>query len=493
MSNNDPFAEPDDHERTVIRPNPGGKRPMPAPAQPQGYGGGGQGGGYGGGGQGGGGNQTYGTQAPGPEASQAMGVPASSGSQQRGNAEANAITMTGVNQLVAIATPLLSLVSRIRNRAQHMDPEKLRQSVMGEVRAFENAALKAGEDAQKVKVARYALCATIDDVVLNTPWGEQSSWAMQSMVGTFHRETVGGDRFFDLLARLEQDPGTNIDLLEFLYMCLSLGFEGRLRVENGGQDRHMQIRNSLARIIRGQRGEFERDLSPHWKGVVRPYKQLSAWTPVWVAIGMTAALLALTFAGFTYLLNQNSGMVLAEVAALNTGVTPTLLRPNKVTPPPPPPQQQPQAEVEKLATLTTFLAPEIKQGVVAVSQKSNTIDVRVSGTGMFASGSDKLSKEFMPIVTRVAEALKDQKGNIVVAGYSDSSPIGSGRFKSNQELSQARADAVMKIIAPIVGDPTRIIAEGHGEKDPIADNATKAGRSANRRIEILAVKSSEGN
>ena len=285
MANNDPFAEPDDNERTVIRPNPGGKRPA-APAG-QSYGGGGQGGG----------TQTYGTQAPQAEASQALGVPASA---QRGAPEANAVAMTGVNQLVAIATPLLSLVSRIRNRAQHMDPEKLRQSVMAEVRSFENATLKAGEDAQKVKVARYALCATLDDVVLNTPWGEQSSWAMQSMVGSFHRETVGGDRFFDLLARLEQDPGTNIDLLEFLYMCLSLGFEGRLRVEAGGQDRHLQIRNSLARIIRGQRGEFERDLSPRWKGVLRPYKALSAWKPVWIAIGATAAILALTSAAMRF-------------------------------------------------------------------------------------------------------------------------------------------------------------------------------------------------
>ena len=484
MSNNDPFAEPDDHERTVIRPNPGGKRPAPAAAPSPGYGGGGQGGGYA--------NQTYGSQPPMAEPSQAMGVPASAAAQ-RAATEASAIAFTGVNQLVAIATPLLSLVSRIRNRAQHMDPEKLRQSVMGEVRAFENAALKAGEDAQKVKVARYALCATLDDVVLNTPWGEQSSWAMQSMVGTFHRETVGGDRFFDLLARLEQDPGSNIDLLEFLYMCLSLGFEGRLRVENGGQDRHLQIRNSLARIIRGQRGEFERDLSPRWKGVLRPFKQLSAWTPVWIAIGTTAALLALTFAGFTYLLNQRSTAVLTEIAALDAGVAPTLLRPNKVTPPPPPPQQQPKAEVDKLAQLSSFLAPEIKAGQVVVLTQGNTVDVRVTGKAMFASGSDQLSKDYLTVVGRVAEALKDEKGHIVVAGYSDSSPVGAGRFKSNQDLSQARADAVLRIISPVVGDPSRIIAEGHGEKDPIADNKTKEGRAANRRIEILVVKAGEGN
>src|SRR5690606_1771640 len=154
--------------------------------------------------------------------------------------------------LIACATPLFALIGRIRNRAQHVDPDKLRQSVVAEVRAFESRALSAGVDPQQVKVARYALCATLDDVVLNTPWGGASNWALQSMVGTFHRETVGGDRFYDLLARLEKDPAANIDLLEFLYICLSMGFEGRLRVEDRGSDKHLQIRNSLSRIIRGQ-------------------------------------------------------------------------------------------------------------------------------------------------------------------------------------------------------------------------------------------------
>ena len=466
MATNDPFAEPDDNERTVIRPNPGGKRPTPgvSPQAPQNYG-----------------QQNYGQQQPSP--GPAMGIPQSA-ARTSGGTDANAIAITGINQLCALATPLLSLVSRIRNRAQHMDPEKLRQSVMAEVRGFENDALKAGEDAQKVKVARYALCATIDDVVLNTPWGEQSPWAMQTMVGTFHRETVGGDRFYDLLARLEQDPGTNIDLLEFLYLCLSLGFEGRLRVENGGQDKHLQIRNALARIIRGQRGEVERDLSPHWKGVLRPYQALSAWRPVWIALGASAAIMALTYGGFAWALGRQSNAVLTQIAAIDSGEVATMLR--RAPPPPPPPPQK--EEVDHVAQISSFLAQEIKDGVVTVFQKGNTMTIRLAGVGMFGSGSDALKEVFIPTINRVGEALKDEKGHVVIVGHSDSSKIGGGRFKSNEQLSQARADAVLKMLAPLVGDPSRIIAEGHGDKEPIADNATKEGRATNRRIEILVVK-----
>ncbi len=468
MANKDPFAEPDDSERTVIRPNPGGKRPTPgvAPQAPQ---------------------QSYAPQQdyapqqndPGP----ATGIPAAAAPRATGN-DANTIAMTGMNPLTALATPLLSLVSRIRNRAQHMDPEKLRQSVMAEVRGFENAALKAGQDAQKVKVARYALCATLDDVVLNTPWGEQSVWAQQSMVGTFHRETVGGDRFFDLLARLEQDPGTNIDLLEFLYMCLSLGFEGRLRVEAGGQDKHLQIRNSLARIIRGQRGEVEHDLSPRWKGLLRPYQALSAWRPVWIALGATAAIMALTFGGFAFALGQRSSAVLDQIAAIDTGEVATMLRRAPPPPPPPPPKQ----EVDKVAQISSFLAPEIKEGIVTVFEKGNTLTIRLSGTGMFGPGSDALTKTFVDPINRVGQALKDEKGHIVIAGHSDSTKVSNARFKDNDALSLARATTVLKMLLPIIGDPTRIIAEGHGDKEPIGDNKTKDGQAANRRIEILVVR-----
>ncbi|MFC6639973.1 type IVB secretion system protein IcmH/DotU [Sulfitobacter sediminilitoris] len=254
MSEEDPFAEPDDTDKTVIRPNPGGRRTAtlnPAPAAaPQA-------------------TSATSTEPMATPAVDAVGIPASASparaSKKDGPQEIEMV-LTGMNQLTACAAPLFSLVSRIRNRAQHMDPDKLRSSVVAEVRAFENRALQAGVPAQTVKIARYALCATLDDVVLNTPWGGQSSWGLQSMVGTFHRETVGGDRFYDLLARLEKEPASNLDVLEFIYMCLSLGFEGRLRVEQGGPDKHLQIRAGLARIIRGQRGDVERDLSPHWEG-----------------------------------------------------------------------------------------------------------------------------------------------------------------------------------------------------------------------------------
>ncbi|EAQ25770.1 type IVB secretion system protein IcmH/DotU [Roseovarius sp. 217] len=460
MSDNDPFAEPDDADRTVIKPNPGGRRPATVTPQAQ--------------------LQATPDLGSAPTG-QATGIPTAKG----GNTEPSMDQgMTGMNRINAAAATLFSLVSRIRNRAQHMDPEKLRRSVVAEVRGFEARALQNGVDAQDVKIARYAICATLDDVVLNTPWGGQSIWAQQSMVGTFHKETVGGDRFYDLLARLEKEPGKNIDLLEFLYMCLALGFEGRLRVEQQGSDKHLQIRAGLARIIRGQRGVIEKDLSPRWKGIDQPHKVLSLWKPVWITSATVAILLTAAFMTLSWLLNRSTDRVLGQLSVLDTGQVAELLRRAPPPPPPPPPND---GQIERVKG---FLEAEIREGIVEVFQDQSTITVRLTGSGMFGSGSDQLQPAFDTPLSRVANALNDAEGPIIIVGHSDNVPIKSSRFPTNMHLSLARAESVMRTLSTQIDDKARLKAEGHADKDPIADNGTSEGRAKNRRIEVVLIRKS---
>lgn len=471
MADDDPFAEPEDGERTVIVPNPGGRRagvaapaaiPAAAPAAAPVA-------------------APVAARAGAGEPASPAPAPAAPSADPGGDARL-AAGMTGMNPLNAAAATLFALVSRIRNRAQHPDSAALRRSVVAEVRGFEARALKAGVDPQAVKVARYAICATLDDVVLNTPWGGTSIWAQQSMVGTFHRETVGGDRFYDLLARLEQDPGRNVDLLEFLYMCLSLGFEGRLRVAQGGADRHVEIRAGLARIIRNQRGAVEAGLSPHWAGVDRPHRNLSRWKPFWIAVAACVALLTVAFTGLSYALSGSTERLRGQLSVLDPGTPAALERraPPVVIPAPP-------SNVE-LDRVSGFLEEEIAEGIVNVFQDNNTITVRIAGSGMFGPGSDSLNPDFVVPLNRVAAALDGTEGPVIVAGHSDSSPINNARFKSNAALSLARAETVRKRLAEQLADGDRLSAEGRSDAEPIADNATVEGRALNRRIEIVLVR-----
>ncbi len=456
MNRDDPFAESGDDERTVIRPSPGGAQPA-QPQQPQ---------------------QQPAQQAA-PQAQRGPGAGAAL-------AEVDVAASAGLNPLAAAAAPLLALVSRIRNRAQHGNVPALRDRVISEIKAFEQRALQASQPAQSVRIARYALCATIDDVVLNTPWGGQSVWATQSMVGTFHKETHGGERFFDLLTRLEQEPSKNRDLLEVLYLCSSLGFEGRYRVEERGFERLLSVRDALAKLIRAHRGPLERDLSPRWRGLEAIYKPLSAVLPVWIIAVATASLLALAYAGLAWALNGDTERLQGQLAALGADATVKLER---VAPPPPPPPPPPPQLVTQIKRVTTFLKPEVAEKKVTVFEDTSTITVRMRGEGMFGSGSDRIKDEFLPLIIRVAKSMNVEPGSIIVAGHSDNVPIRSSRFPSNMHLSLARAQAVADLIKRQLEDKSRIRAEGRADREPIAKNNTAEGRSRNRRIEVILVKS----
>src|SRR6185436_11656412 len=90
-----------------------------------------------------------------------------------------------------------------------------------------------GEDL--ISAASFALCALLDESASSTPWG--AGWANRGLLAERHPGTAGGERFFELLEKGSTDPATNLALLEFLHVCLALGFEGRYRgAANGAQD-----------------------------------------------------------------------------------------------------------------------------------------------------------------------------------------------------------------------------------------------------------------
>lgn len=478
MAGNTPPYD-DDPARTVIVPNPGGRRARPSPSSsaapvPDPH-----------------------TTASGPfdrppaaatAPSEAFGVPQSAvTAPQQADAGPSAAALTGMNTLNANAATLFSLVSRVRSRSQSMDVERLHASAVAEIRNFEARSIKAGIEPQQVRVARYAICATLDDVVLNTPVGSNSNWAQRSLVGTFEKETVSGDRFYQMLQRLQQNPGQNLDLLEFVYMCLTLGFEGRLRVEQGGPDKHLALRKSLATTIRNNRGDVEHALSPHWSGTQVPFKQRSLWLPVWIALGSVAAVLGVIFFALSALLWSDTDRLMGSMLAINDGPAPALERRAPPPPPPPPPPPEVEAPIQRLSA---FLQPEIAAKLLTVFEDANTVTVRLNGAGMFAPASDALQQEFREPLERVAKALNGETGRVIIAGHSDNVPINTARFPSNLHLSLARAKSVMEEMAGWMEDPARISAEGRSDREPIASNETQEGRAENRRIEVILVKGS---
>jgi len=134
----------------------------------------------------------------------------------------------------------------------------------------------------------------------------------------------------------------------------------------------------------------------------------------------------------------------------------------------------------------------ISSGKLQVEIRKGRMIVKMSDKILFDPGKDQIKKEgqqAMMEVTKILASLPDRVYQ--VAGHTDNIPIRSRRFKSNWELSTARAVNVVKFMAENGIDAKRLSAAGYSEYDPVGDNSTDEGRMLNRRIEITLMPSIE--
>jgi type VI secretion system protein ImpK len=232
-------------------------------------------------------------------------------------------------------------------------------------------------------------------------------------------------------------------------------------------------------------------LSPQWRGIAAAAKPLARRIPIWAVALATLLIASVSYVSFAFALSNSSEISFAELFGLPPRGT--VVVPRTAPPPPTPLAAPPQVAVSSgLADkLKTFLAPEIKAGLVTVFQDAQTITVRLAAAQMFGSGQATLNNSYVPLLNKIGDALNDEKGNVIINGYTDNQPIHTPRFPSNFELSQARADAVMDVLKTRVKDTKRLTAKGLGQADPIAPNTTEDGRRQNRRTEIVLVRTSD--
>jgi type VI secretion system protein ImpK len=389
----------------------------------------------------------------------------------------------GTSPLVAAAAPLLQLLARLRNTLNQPDPNDLRERAVRAIHTFEQRARDLGIPIEQVQRAHYALCASLDDAVLNTPWGSTGVWAARSLVSTFHQEVRSGERFFELLGQMRQHPGRFLPVIELMYLCMSLGFQGQYRLSPRGPAELDRLREETYALIVRQRPAAEPDLSPHFAGLAAPYRPLRPTIPVWVVGSAALAAIAALFAWLLLSINAASDKLFASMLEVPPTHMPQLARAAPVEPLPPP-------ILPAVDPLCAFLQPEVDQGLVTVLCTQQSPVVRVRNRGMFAPGSAIVDPRFIPLLSKIGQALGKEQGNVQVIGYTDNQPIlHNVEFPSNFRLSVARAEAAKIILGNTIGNPSRLVAEGRGEADPITSNATLEGREQNRRIEIVLHRS----
>jgi type VI secretion system protein ImpK len=417
---NDPFAQFDEG-RTFVKPNPGGRGASPRSFEP----------------------------AREPEV-----APDHSAIDQ------------GLNPLVALANRLLLLVPPLRATRHVDDPVTLRNALAQGIRDFATQAAAAGIAPERVMAARYVLCTMIDEAAADSPWGS-GVWSQHSLLTMFHNENWGGEKVFQLMARLAEKPEANRDLLELIYCALVLGFEGRYRVIDNGQAQLEAVRDKLAQIVKQQRGDYAPALAEHWAVQQQKRRRTLSWLPLAATASLVLLLLVLSYLGLSFSLGRQSDPVFAQIQSLRL--------------PPPLPTT---IQIAAKPRLAQFLQSDVKAGTVSVRDEIDRSVVTLRGDGLFAPASATLVPEREALLARVADALAQVGGNVLVTGHTDSQPIRSARFPSNWHLSEERARSVRDLLVARKVDAARIRAEGHADGEPLVSNDTPANRAMNRRVEI---------
>lgn len=421
---NDPFAQLDE-ARTFIKPNPGGRPAAPRPADAR----------------------EPAAEPPAPD--------------------------TGLNPLVAAASRLLLLVPQLRQTRHVDDPAALRNALAQGIREFVTQASAAGIAPERVMAARYVLCTMLDEAASDTPWGSTGGsdvWGRNSLLTMLHNEASGGEKVFQLMARLAERPDANRDLLELIYSAIALGFEGRYRVVPNGRAQLEAVRDKLAQILKQQRGPYAPALAQHWQGQTVRRRVALSWLPLAAVAALAALVLVVAHLLFATSLADQSDPVFAQIQGLRL---------------PPPVEQQVQAAPKP--RLAQFLQSDIKAGLVAVRDDVDRSIVTVRGDGLFAPASATLVSDREALMSRIGQALSLVGGQVLVTGHTDNTPMRSARFPSNWHLSEERARTVRELLIANQVPPERITSEGRAESEPVAANDTPANRAQNRRVEVTLI------
>ncbi|QUL36785.1 type IVB secretion system protein IcmH/DotU [Erythrobacter sp. JK5] len=377
------------------------------------------------------------------------------------------------NPMMAHAAPVLAMAAALQSGRWQISIGEFHRRAREAIGKFESAIQPIYSEGVRQR-AKYAVCATIDDIAQNLPGvgGGGAQWAQRNMVVTFFRESIGGDRFWDFVQEMLRDPASNRDLIELFHACLAAGFEGRTRAMSDGYSKKQQVMASLIAALEHVRSLSHRDLVSHWKGADAPRKPNNFWAMVGLAAAAAGALCFLIFLMFFLALmasgsspyDRVAGLLQEEPVSLTRNATQLALPPS-----------------ETETRLREFLSSEISQGLVTVEGNR----VRTTIGTLFEPASDQLTAGREPIFTKIGQAIELEKGPVTVEGHADSDQISTIEFPDNMALSTARAETVARIVRAQLSDASRVTVTGLGDTVPLASNDTAEGKAQNRRVEFV--------
>lgn len=377
------------------------------------------------------------------------------------------LTLSG-NPLVDHAGNILSICGQLRIVDKYDDVEQLRYKCIELIKNYEHELRIEGVSAETIQNARYCLCCFIDETVLNSGWG--NAWSSESLLSTFHSETFGGEYFYTLADNMLNQANCQYQILELMYLCLTLGFIGKMRFENQGEKKLEDYRDKMYLAVKNRQGKVHRELSPNWQEKVVQGTELQESFPIWVVVSLFASALLLIYMAFSYNINQYSANVYDELTQLVPWQKQSIDSSNQSR--------------KEFITLQQHLQTEIERNLLQIEQLNDVVRIRIGAGDLFASGSAEPREDFEVVLAKIARVLESTTGKILITGHTDDEPTFSTRYPSNWHLSLSRATSIANVLANSATLSGRLWPEGRGATEPVVINDNKSNRAINRRIEI---------
>lgn len=218
-----------------------------------------------------------------------------------------------INLLIDAATPLIGMALRVRRMTTCDSIGEIYKHTVEEIKAIEVELTEAGYEHAVILAFRYIFCSFLDETVMSTCWGAESVWAEHSLLTRFHNETWGGEKVFTILSRLENEPSRYKDLLEFIYLCLNLGFEGRYRVMPHGREEYEKIINRLFLMLQRLEDKEPQELTSATEHVLTTKYRLKKQMPIWVLFSGFVLSWGVIFVVYSVLLHAKSMNVIEQL------------------------------------------------------------------------------------------------------------------------------------------------------------------------------------
>src|SRR5690606_1561486 len=151
---------------------------------------------------------------------------------------------------------------------------------------------------------------------------------------------------------------------------ITMGFEGRYRVIEGGRTQLETVRDRLAQLLKQARGDYAAPLAQNWRGAPQARRVMLSWLPLWVTAAVTGLALLAIYFGLSFALSSSSDPVFGQIQSLRLA-------------PPVPPTPIPSAEPR----LAHFLQADVRSGLVAVRDEIDRSVITLRGDGLFDAGS----------------------------------------------------------------------------------------------------------